>query len=102
LSLGFQAAAGGFVGAAMREAVTMGFKRGVFSNEAGLGSSVSDTLNGLMALPNLIGVIFLSGTVFAITKNYLARQAGNKTLKPMISAYPSIQAEQEAKMKAED
>jgi AGCS family alanine or glycine:cation symporter len=226
-AFGFQAAAGGFAGAAMKQAITMGFKRGVFSNEAGLGSSVmvhsasdvkepvvqgmwgifevffdtiivctltafailcsgsaasgltgvplvneafavgfhgfaryfvslavllfafstvlgwsfygekateylfgnrvvivykvifvtfiiigatmeltlawdiSDTLNGLMALPNLIGVIFLSGTVFAITKNYLARQSGNKALKPMISAYPDIQAEQEAKIRAE-
>ncbi|MDR2479561.1 MAG: alanine:cation symporter family protein, partial [Treponema sp.] len=218
-AFGFHAAAGGFVGAAMKQAITMGFKRGVFSNEAGLGSSVmvhsasdvkepvvqgmwgifevffdtiivctltafsilcsgalgsgltgvalvneafavgfhsfaryfvslavllfafstvlgwsfygekaaeyifgnnaviiykiffvtfiivgasmeltlawdiSDTLNGLMALPNLIGVVFLSGTVFAITKNYLARRKGSK-LRPMISAYPEIQAEQ--------
>jgi AGCS family alanine or glycine:cation symporter len=223
-AFGFQAAAGGFAGAAMKQAITMGFKRGVFSNEAGLGSSVmvhsasdvkepvvqgmwgifevffdtiivctltafailcsgstgsgltgvplvneafsvgfhsfaryfvslavllfafstvlgwsfygekateylfgtnaviiykvifvtfiiigatmnltlawdiSDTLNGLMALPNLIGVIFLSGTVFAITKNYLARRSGDKALKPMISAYADIQAEQEAKV----
>jgi AGCS family alanine or glycine:cation symporter len=223
-AFGFRAAAGGFAGAAMKQAITMGFKRGVFSNEAGLGSSVmvhsasdvkepviqgmwgifevffdtiivcsltafailcsgalqegltgvplvneafaagfhsfaryfvslavllfafstvlgwsfygekateylfgpravliykvvfvtfiivgasmeltlawdiSDTLNGLMALPNLIGVVFLSGTVFAITKNYLARRKGEK-LRPMISAYPEIQAEQEAKMR---
>jgi AGCS family alanine or glycine:cation symporter len=226
-AFGFQAAAGGFAGAAMKQAITMGFKRGVFSNEAGLGSSVmvhsasdvkepvhqgmwgifevffdtiivcsltafailssgslasgqtgvplvneafattfgnfaryfvsvavllfafstvlgwsfygekateylfgtkivivyktifvafiivgatmnlglawdiSDTLNGLMALPNLIGVIFLSGTVLAITKNYLARHRG-EALKPMISAYPEIQAEQEAKVLAGD
>ena len=33
-------AAGGVVGVAVKEAVTQGFKRGVFSNEAGLGSSV--------------------------------------------------------------
>ena len=222
-AFGFRAAAGGFAGAAMKQAITMGFKRGVFSNEAGLGSSalvhaasdvkepvvqgmwgifevffdtivvcsltafailcsgalrpgltgvplvneafamgfhsfaryfisvavllfafstvlgwsfygekateylfgnkavliykiffvtfiivgatmeltlawdISDTLNGLMALPNLIGVVFLSGTVFAITKNYLARRGGEK-LKPMVSAYPDIQAEQEAKI----
>jgi AGCS family alanine or glycine:cation symporter len=69
--------------------------------ELTLAWDISDTLNGLMALPNLIGVIFLSGTVFAITKNYLARQSGNKTLRPMISAYPDIQAEQEAKIKEE-
>ena len=226
-AFGFQAAAGGFAGAAMKQAITMGFKRGVFSNEAGLGSSVmvhsasdvkepvhqgmwgifevffdtiivcsltafailssgslasgqngvplvneafastfgefaryfvsvavllfafstvlgwsfygekateylfgnkvvivyktifvafivigatmnlslawdiSDTLNGLMALPNLIGVVFLSGTVIAITKNYLARRR-DKTIKPMLSAYPEIQAEQEAKLGEEE
>jgi AGCS family alanine or glycine:cation symporter len=226
-AFGFQAAAGGFAGAAVRQAITMGFKRGVFSNEAGLGSSVmvhsasdvkepvvqgmwgifevffdtiivcsltafailcsgsmgsgltgvplvneafavgfhsfaryfvslavllfafstvlgwsfygekateyilgtkavviykvifvtfiivgatmnlslawdiSDTLNGLMALPNLIGVVFLSGTVFAITKNYLARRKGDKSLRPMLSAYPDIQSEQENKLKDE-
>ena len=66
-----------------------------------LAWDISDTLNGIMALPNLIGVIFLSGTVFAITKNYLARRAGSSGLRPMISAYPDIQAEQEAKL-AED
>ncbi|GMO40039.1 MAG: sodium:alanine symporter family protein [Treponemataceae bacterium] len=225
-AFGFNAAAGGFAGAAMKQAITMGFKRGVFSNEAGLGSSVmvhsasdvkepviqgmwgifevffdtiivctltafailcsgalstgltgvplvneafaagfhsfaryfvslavllfafstvlgwsfygekateylfgntavviykvifvtfiivgatmklelawniSDTLNGLMALPNLIGVIFLSGTVFAITKNYLVRKKG-AGIRPMMSAYPDIQAEQEAKQREE-
>lgn len=31
---------------------------------------LSDTFNGLMALPNLIGLLLLSGTVFKITKNY--------------------------------
>jgi AGCS family alanine or glycine:cation symporter len=34
---------------------------------------VADTLNGLMAIPNLIGVIFLSGTVFSLTKDYLGK-----------------------------
>jgi AGCS family alanine or glycine:cation symporter len=228
-AFGFQAAAGGFAGAAMRQAITMGFKRGVFSNEAGLGSSVmvhsasdvkepvlqgmwgifevffdtliicsltafviltsnalssgetgvplvnaafasgfgplaryfvsiavllfafstvlgwsfygekateylfgtkivpvyktifvafimvgatmnlglawdiSDTLNGLMALPNLIGVLALSGTVFGITRNYLVRRSGNTPgLKPIISAYPDIQAEQEEKIAREE
>ncbi len=31
---------------------------------------ISDTLNGLMAIPNLIGVIGLSGVVFAATREY--------------------------------
>ena len=29
-----------------------------------------DTLNGLMALPNLVALILLSGTVFKLTKAY--------------------------------
>ncbi|MGI6498249.1 MAG: alanine/glycine:cation symporter family protein [Oscillospiraceae bacterium] len=35
--------------------------------------NISDTLNGLMAIPNLIGVVSLSGTVAALTKDYLRR-----------------------------
>lgn len=31
---------------------------------------ISDTLNGLMALPNLIALLLLSGTVIEITRNY--------------------------------
>lgn len=36
----FKSALGGVAGSTVKLAVTMGFKRGVFSNEAGLGSSV--------------------------------------------------------------
>jgi AGCS family alanine or glycine:cation symporter len=36
---------------------------------------VSDITNGLMALPNLIGLILLSGVVAAETRAYFARQA---------------------------
>lgn len=35
--------------------------------------SVSDTFNGLMALPNLIAVLLLSPEVFAATRDYLGR-----------------------------
>ncbi len=31
---------------------------------------VADTLNGLMAIPNLIALLLLSGTVFSLSKNY--------------------------------
>lgn len=54
--------------------------------------SVSDTCNGLMAIPNLIGVVLLSGTVVKITKNYYDRKAG-KDVTPMLSAYPEQNAE---------
>jgi AGCS family alanine or glycine:cation symporter len=32
--------------------------------------TVADILNGLMAIPNLIGLLLLSGTVFRITRSY--------------------------------
>ena len=31
---------------------------------------ISDTLNGMMAIPNLIGLLLLSGTVVQLTKTY--------------------------------
>ena len=40
----------------------------------GLAWDLSDTFNGLMMIPNLIGVLALSGTVVDITKNYFARR----------------------------
>jgi len=36
--------------------------------------SLADTLNGLMAIPNLIGVVFLSGTVFKLTKEFFTKE----------------------------
>lgn len=36
--------------------------------------SLADTLNGLMAIPNLIGVLALSGTVFKLTKEFFAKE----------------------------
>ena len=53
---------------------------------------ISDTFNGLMAVPNLISVVALSGTVAKITKNYYRRKKGEK-LEPMLSAYPEQNAE---------
>jgi AGCS family alanine or glycine:cation symporter len=38
--------------------------------------SLADTLNGLMAIPNLIGVLFLSGTVFKLTKEFFTKEKG--------------------------
>ncbi|MBQ5400801.1 MAG: alanine:cation symporter family protein, partial [Treponema sp.] len=39
-AFGLKAAGGGIIGYGIQMAITMGFKRGAFSNEAGLGSSV--------------------------------------------------------------
>jgi AGCS family alanine or glycine:cation symporter len=42
--------------------------------------SVSDTLNGLMAIPNLIAIIALGGVIAKRTKEFLAQKAnGNRT-----------------------
>lgn len=49
-----------------------------------LAWDIADTLNGLMAIPNLIGVLLLSGTVIKIIKNYYERKSG-KHVSPMIS-----------------
>ena len=51
-----------------------------------LAWAISDTFNGLMALPNLIGLVFMSGLVWRISKNYFDRRKG-KNVKPMLSAY---------------
>ncbi len=40
--------------------------------------NISDTLNGLMAIPNLIALLALSGTIFAVTKKYLKDQSSTE------------------------
>ncbi|MDY4693688.1 MAG: alanine/glycine:cation symporter family protein [Blautia sp.] len=60
-----------------------------------LAWDLSDTFNGLMAIPNLIGVITLSPVVMHITKNYVDRKIKGKNIKPILSAFPEIQKEQE-------
>lgn len=41
--------------------------------DLGLVWSISETFNGLMVIPNLIGVLLLSGTVFKLVKEYLKK-----------------------------
>lgn len=66
-----------------------------------LAWELADTFNALMAIPNLIGVLALSGLVIKITKNYVGIKITKKTpdAKPMLSVYPDIQAEQEEKLR---
>ena len=40
----------------------------------GLLWSIAETFNGLMAIPNLIGIFLLSGTAIALTKEYFAKK----------------------------
>ena len=35
---------------------------------------IADTLNGLMAIPNLIGVLGLSGVIIKLTKEYFSKE----------------------------
>ena len=60
-----------------------------------LAWDISDTFNGLMMVPNLIGVIALSGLVLKITRNYIDRVLKHKDIKPMLSKFEDIQAENE-------
>jgi len=63
-----------------------------------LAWDISDTFNGFMMIPNLIGVLALSGLVVKITKNYIDRHFKGKDVRPMISAFEDIQAEEEKKL----
>ena len=62
--------------------------------------ALDDTFNGIMALPNLIALVFLSGQVARITKNYFDRKNG-KNVEPMLSAYPEQNEEFKADIEKE-
>ena len=67
--------------------------------KAQLAWDISDTFNGLMMLPNLVGVLVLSPMVAKCTKNYVDRILHHKDVKPMLSAFDDIQAVEEEEMK---
>ena len=56
-----------------------------------LAWDISDTFNGLMMIPNLIGVLVMSPVVVKITRNYLRRQKG-ESIEPMYNFDPAVQA----------
>ena len=60
-----------------------------------LAWDISDTFNGLMMIPNLIGVVVLFPLVMRITKNYVDRRIRKKNVKPLLSYDPEIQREAE-------
>ena len=62
-----------------------------------LAWDISDTFNGLMMIPNLIGVIVLSPMVVKITVNYLRRVKKGEDIEPMYNVDPDIQAEEVAR-----
>ena len=63
-----------------------------------LAWDISDTFNGLMMIPNLIGVVVMSPLVIKITSNYINRKIRNKNEAPVLSYDPKIQAEAEAEL----
>lgn len=66
--------------------------------KAQLAWDISDTFNGLMMLPNLVGVLTLSPMVARCTKNYVDRILHHKDIKPMLSAFDDIQTVEEHEM----
>ena len=58
-----------------------------------LAWDLADTFNGMMMIPNLIGVLVLSPLVVKITKNYVARKIKGSDVAPMLSVDEAIQAE---------
>lgn len=52
---------------------------------------ISDTFNGLMMIPNLIGVLALSPVVVRITNNYVKRKIKGEDEEPILSHFEDIQ-----------
>ncbi len=67
-----------------------------------LAWDISDTFNGLMMIPNLIGVVVMMPMVIKITKNYVNRKIKGKDVEPVLSYDPDIQAEAVEAMNAEE
>lgn len=55
--------------------------------ELGVVWDISDTINGLMAIPNLFAVLCLSKKVLDITRNYEDRVFRQKNVRPLLSAW---------------
>ena len=64
-----------------------------------LAWDLSDTFNGLMMIPNLIGVLVLSPLVYKCTKNYCDRHLYHKDIEPMLSVYSDIQSQHAEEVK---
>ena len=52
---------------------------------------ISDTFNGLMMMPNLIGVVVLSPIVVKIVRNYVDRKIKGKDVTPVLSYDEEVQ-----------
>ncbi len=61
--------------------------------ESSLAWDISDTFNGLMMIPNLIGLLSQIPLIIKLTRNYTARRLKGKDIEPMLSYDPDIQAD---------
>lgn len=59
--------------------------------ESNLAWDISDTFNGLMMIPNLIGLVAQVPLIIKLTHNYTDRRLKGKDLEPMLSYDPDIQ-----------
>lgn len=63
--------------------------------------ALDDMFNAMMALPNLVALIFLSKEIVKITNNYFERKRG-AMIPPMLSAYEDLNAEFANELKEEE
>ena len=70
--------------------------------EGGLAWDLSDTFNGLMMIPNLIGVVALLPLVLKITRNYVDRKIRGKDVAPILSYDEALQQEMAEKLGEDD
>jgi AGCS family alanine or glycine:cation symporter len=59
--------------------------------ESSIAWDISDTFNGLMMIPNLIGILTLTPLVVRITRNYISRRVKGEEVEPMLSYDKDIQ-----------
>ncbi len=61
--------------------------------ESSLAWDISDTFNGLMMIPNLVGILSLTPLIVRLTKNYIDRRIRGRETEPLLSYDPDIQRE---------
>ncbi len=59
--------------------------------ESNLAWDISDTFNGLMMIPNMIGLLVQIPLIIRLTRNYIDRRIRGKSVAPMLSYDPDIQ-----------
>ena len=59
--------------------------------ESNLAWDISDTFNGLMMIPNLVGILALTPCSVKVTMNYVARRVDGKDVEPILSYNKDIQ-----------